>query len=292
MYENSITLLKFNLGIDEAFKFQRYSGFAVQNFFFKILKGMSLKGAEKLHDEATIKPYSVSTLMRDENPVFYGGGPGNYYFKINILDSENLDAFSILQSMCGMYVDGRISLDNINFFLCNMEVKLVEYKQLLNGEVDDVFTLEFLSPTCFKGEVIYSKRVGGRGSKSIYEFRRKRGVAYQPIPNPNAMFRNLLRIWMKYSNIQIDREKFEDAIGNDQVYIYEFRDGIKTIWAREGSRKNQQGFIGSVTFKIDKNVDGDIRRIMAALIKLGEYSGTGIMRTAGLGQYKIVDGVK
>jgi CRISPR/Cas system endoribonuclease Cas6 (RAMP superfamily) len=28
------------------------------------------------------------------------------------------------------------------------------------------------------------------------------------------------------------------------------------------------------------------------LVKMGEYSGTGIMRTAGLGQYKIIDGVK
>jgi len=100
-----------------------------------------------------------------------------------------------------------------------------------------------------------------------------------------------LRIWTRSCEMP-NRSEIENAIDNDQIRIYEYRDGIKTVWAAEGSRKNQQGFIGEVTFEMEDEAVKSIGRSIAALIKMGEYSGTGIMRTAGLGQYRIVDGVK
>ncbi|MEM1550065.1 MAG: CRISPR-associated endoribonuclease Cas6 [Candidatus Methanomethylicia archaeon] len=288
MSDKSIISLKFNIEINEKFKFQRYSGFTIQNFFFKTFKDINSKIAEKLHNESTIKPYSVSTLMMDEKPVYYGGDPGYYNFKINILDNEIINLTSIIQNI---FNNNRIDLDNIIFHLDGIEVKSIDYKQLLNSEINNTFTLRFLTPTCFKGEIIYPKRVKGRGKESVYEVRRKKKAAYQPIPNPTSMMRNLLRIWTRSCEMP-NRSEIENAIDNDQIRIYEYKDGIRTVWASEGSRKNQQGFIGEVTFEIEEEIINSIGRNIAALIKMGEYSGTGIMRTAGLGQYKIVDGVK
>lgn len=286
MSEKSITSLKFNLTIYEKFKFQRYSGFVIQNFFFKTFKNIDSEKAEKLHNESTIKPYSVSTLMRDEKPVYYGGEPGGYYFKINILDSEIIDLMPIIQNM-----DYKINLDNIYFQLDGIEVRIIGYKQFLNSEINSKFKLNFITPTCFKGELTYPKRIRGRSGESIYEVRRKRKAAYQPIPNSTSMMRNLLRIWTKICEMP-GKIEVENAIDNDQIRIYEYENGIRTIWASEGSRKNQQGFIGEVTFEVDDEAIKSVGRNIAALIKMGEYSGTGIMRTAGLGNYRIIDGIK
>jgi len=288
MQEKSIISLTFNLEAHSRFKFLRYTGFAIQNFFFKMLRDANVDLAKNLHDTSTIKPYSVSTLMNSVSgePVYYGGGPGKYKFRINLLNSEYLNPLAIIR-----VIENEVILDNIRFSLNGMEVKVVSYNQLLNSELKDKFTLKFISPTCFKSELVYPKRVSGTSEKSVYEVRRKEGRAYQPIPNPNAMLRNLMRIWMKNYEIP-KRGELEYMIDNDHIRVYEYPEGIKTVWAREGSRKNQQGFIGEVTFEVSEKALNSIGNIIAALIKMGEYSGTGIMRTAGLGQYKIIDGVK
>lgn len=286
----SLISIKFNIKIDSEFKFQRYTGFAVQNFFFKLLKVMKPKEAEELHNELNIKPYSVSTLMMDEKPIFYSGDVGEYYFKINLLNYETIDLQKFIQNIQNMIID-KISLDNIIFHFNGMEVKIVEYEQLLNSEIKSKFTLNFITPTCFRGEVVYPKRIEGRGIESVYEVKIKKKRAYQPIPNPKLMMRNLLRIWSKNFEMP-NRSEIEDVIDNDYIHIYEYGEGIKTVWAREGSRKNQQGFIGEVTFEIDEEIIERVGNNIAALLKFGEYSGTGIMRTSGLGHYKIVDGVK
>jgi CRISPR-associated endoribonuclease Cas6 len=287
MQGKSITSLTFNVEAHGRFRFQRYTGFAVQNFFFKMLGNASVDLAKSLHDASTIKPYSVSTLMTiDDRPVYYGGGPGKYRFKINLLNSEQLNPLTIIQT-----IKDQVTMDNIRFSLNGVEVKIVSYDQLLNGELKDRFTLKFISPTCFKSEVIYPKRVRGTSNESVYEVRRKEKRAYQPIPNPNAMLRNLMRIWMKNCELP-KRVELEHMIDNDHIRIYEYPRGIRTVWAREGSRKNQQGFVGEVTFEVSEKALSSVGNVIAALVKMGEYSGTGIMRTAGLGQYKIVDGVK
>jgi len=288
MQEKSIVSLTFDVEAYSKFRFLRYTGFAVQNFFFKMLRDANVDLARNLHDSSTVKPYSVSTLLNgvSDEPVYYGGGPGRYRFRINLLDSEYLNPLAILR-----VVENEVVLDNIKFGLNGVEVKVVSYNQLLNSELKDRFTLKFISPTCFKSELVYPKRVSGTSEESVYEVRRKEERAYQPIPNPNAMLRNLMRIWMK--NCEIPKKgELEHMIDNDHIRIYEYPEGIRTVWAREGSRKNQQGFVGEVTFEVSEKALEGVGNVIAALLKMGEYSGTGIMRTAGLGQYRIVDGVK
>lgn len=288
MQEKSIVSLTFDLEAYSKFRFLRYTGFAVQNFFFKMLRDANVDLARNLHDSSTVKPYSVSTLLNgvSDEPVYYGGGPGRYRFRINLLDGEYLNPLSIVR-----VVENEVVLDNIKFGLNGVEVKVVSYNQLLNSELKDRFTLKFISPTCFKSELVYPKRVSGISEESVYEVRRKEERAYQPIPNPNAMLRNLMRIWMKNCEIP-KKEELEHMIDNDHIRIYEYPEGIRTVWAREGSRKNQQGFVGEVTFEVSEKALEGVGNVIAALLKMGEYSGTGIMRTAGLGQYRIVDGVK
>jgi len=287
MVSNTFLIFDFNLTSTSEFKFLRFTGFAIQNFLFKLLGFIDKELAIKLHNSIRIKPYSVTPLLNNYRTVYHSGkGNASYNFRIVFFDEEYFDIFHRFYRL----ISEKLYLDNIVFLVNSIHIKVETYDNLLKYMVNDYFTLDFITPTCFKTGIVYPKRVKGYGEESIYEVRRKEESAYCPLPIPELMLRNLLRIWKSFSSKPLPSKNIEDIISEDHIFVYDFPKGIRTMWAREGSRKNQQGFIGKVTFGTRK-LNNEAKNSIAALIKLGEYSGTGIMRTAGLGYYKIIEGI-
>ncbi|MEM4483887.1 MAG: hypothetical protein QXS19_08215 [Candidatus Methanomethylicia archaeon] len=52
-----------------------------------------------MHNESKVKPYSVSTLMMYEKPVYYGEDAGYYNFKINIVGSGIIRLTKMTQNL-------------------------------------------------------------------------------------------------------------------------------------------------------------------------------------------------
>ncbi len=272
-------------------RFQRFSGFAVQHYFFNLLSSCDENVARTLHESGGVKPYSVSPLIGFRGAVYDSEvAPGDYSFNISLLNGDlklALNAASLLMS------ERTIDLDAGRFIPLDLRLRVIPYESLVNWTLNDKFAIRFISPTCFKTEVTYVKRLSME--KPEYEVRLKNKTAYLPLPHPTPFLRNLLRIWKSFSNTPLPSPytSLQEIIVEDKVFVYELPGpGLRTRWAREGSRKSQQGFIGEVVFGVEDGLDENDKKSLAALIKLGEYSGTGIMRTAGLGHYNIIGGVK
>ena len=288
MDNGDIVVITVILSSVDDYKFTRYIGFSIQDYFFKTLAKINSSLAKEIHDDPGIKPYSLTTLFKDDKPVYTSVKKGErYWFKITLLDER---IKRLLLNFVEMS-NGELELDIKRFNVDSYNIRIVNYKRLLNSSIDNKFTLNFLTPTCFKTSTVYIKRVAGRSLNSEYQIRMKSSSVYYPLPDPGLMLRNLLRIWKKYSNINLDYEDIENIIAEDKIFVYEYPSGIKTRWAREGKAKNQQGFIGTVTYGA-RDLEDNIKRMIAALLQLGELTGTGIMRTAGLGTYKILNGIK
>lgn len=288
MSSETFTTITIQVISNSDYKFMRYIGFATQNFFFKTIAKIDKNLAEKLHNQPGIKPYSITTLFQDEKPIYTTTKAGQpYWFKITLLDEK----YSNLTLKLIEKISNKIELDINKFTTISCNIKITPYQKLLEKTLNNKFTIKFLTPTCFKTPTVYIKRISGTAEKSQYKVKRKKSTAYYPLPDPQLMIRNLLRIWKKHSKTPLPYNQIETTIAEDQIYIHEYPNGIKTKWAREGSRKNQQGFTGTVTYGVKDEVNLQTRKAIAALLQLGEQTGTGIMRTAGLGTYKIIKGI-
>jgi len=288
-----ITKLCFKFLVDKIIKFQSYSGFASRGIFFDMLKRQDENYALTLHSGRGLAPYSTSPIMIREN------GKTRVIYKLikpyclayvnfTLLDNELSRLFKEL-IMEGI---SDIKLIDKSFPVIGVSINTVSFKELLEkAKPVKRFTLTFQSP-CYL-------RMTPKSSLILFPSKRcssdvKRGYRFYLFPEPILLFRNLIRLWRRFSDTWFNYMEFMEWIEAGGVAISGFPKGIRTVRIYEHPTLNKWvvGFIGTVRFNLPEDVyDRRFASIVDALLRFAKHSNVGGGRTAGLGmiEYKPVD---
>ncbi len=141
------------------------------------------------------------------------------------------------------------------------EEKIISYRRIYEEASEDkTIVMDFLTPTTF------------RKGKSDY-----------PLPDPSLVFKSLIRKWVTFGDVRIDKNLRKVLERDIQV---------SGAWIRtkkvELSRLGKVvGFTGRVVFFVDSE-DREVLRWINALAKFGEFAGVGRKTTMGFGKVKVI----
>ena len=181
-------------------------------------------------------------------------------------------------------------IDGMPAKVLNVNIAITSYSKLLDSASGvNEFTISFITPTMLRSPQYYIKVVR-RGDRHIPVVRRKerRRVVYLPIPQPNLLFKSVLRQFRKFSGIEsFPYENVLAFIESDGIILKGFPRGIRTKVVRPSPDEYYIGFVGDVAFGLEDESSKSIARYIGVLLKYCEYCGVGAGRTAGLGWVKV-----
>ena len=278
-----ITSLWFRVSVDRPVVFQSFSGFASRGIFFEVLRRCDEGLASLLHSVKGLAPYSTT-------PIFVNGGGGLRVVYRVLNPSVACLRICLLDSkLANLFVDGVLSeaeggfsvrLVDGEFPLVGLDVRSVDFSEFLRGsEPVERFSILFRTPCFFRRPPV--------------PFPSKRGVVrsgfvkrFYPLPIPELLFRNLVRLWRAFSGKAFNYEGFLEWVDAGGVALSGFPKGIRTIRVYEHPTANKWavGFIGPVRFHLPEDIySKKYARIVDMLLKFAEYSNIGGNRTAGFG---------
>lgn len=223
----------------------------------------------EVHDEMTIKPFTVSPIFRD------GAG---YHFRVTILDDRLegalLDGFRRLVERGGMVEFGE---DAFRLTLPVAEVAkrwtaAATYEELERGSArEPTVTLVFASPTSFR-----------RQSKNY------------PLPDPVLVFQSLANRWNAFAENKVDTALLIGRVG---AGVAVSRARVQTVATALGNVK-QIGFVGQAVYRMEEGRRDDGGTVSAGavtdhqwlhhwanvLADFSFYSGVGYKCALGFGQ--------
>jgi len=278
----SVCQLTFRLFVENGLRFQSFSGFAVRGLFFDLLKRVDEQLALTLHSQKSLAPYSVTPLE-----VTYGGysrfiynrfdKPAPVQFKISLLESGISEVFT--QALFSMgsptirLVDTETAVTEVSVVQRSFD-RIMEEAKLVRR-----FEVVFRTPSYFRRSVSKgSPNQVSNGVKSPY-----RAV---PLPEVELMFRNLARLWRRFSGISFGYEEYAEWASRGGIVLAGYPEGIRTIRVYEHPTSNKwvMGFIGPVRFSIPRDLFSEkFAKFTDALMRFAEYSNVGGNRTAGFG---------
>jgi len=261
--------------------FHRFSGFAVRVFLYRdVIK--DIYGID-LHKVGGLRPFSVTPIYTYDDGrlvIFrYGSRVLKGLFQVRLLDI--IDPIRVVERLSNFR---EVSLDIIDYRVGIASISVFSYKDLFESSKPiNEFLIKFITPTSLRSPSIYisfTKKGGVYGPKVLRKSRRK-GV-YVPLPYPNLIFKNLLRMFRKFSGLEdIPYNDIREYIENDNIIIAKFPDGIKSRAIKLSEDEKYIGFVGKVYYRLEG--PEDMRRYIHMLLKYAEYSNIGVGRTAGLG---------
>ncbi len=281
----SISQLTFRLAVDRGLRFQSFSGFAVRGVFFDVLKRVDEQLALRLHSQKALAPYSVTpveVLRGNYSSFIYNrfDGPLQAQFKISVLEPGLMDVFTQMLLSSG---SPTLRLADAETSIVELAVVQQGFDSLLEGAKPvRRFEVFFRTPCYFR------RSIPGSPSDSV-----SRAVKppYRSIPLPDVglIFRNLARLWRRFSGLTFDYRNYVAWVDGGGVALAGFPNGIRTmrVYEHPGLNKWVMGFIGSVRFSIPGDMFSEkFARFTDALMKFAEYSNVGGNRTAGFGVVK------
>ncbi len=236
-------------------------GEALNGLFFNVLKRNSIKAASDLHDQKEQKPFSLSPLLEGyELREGYALAPcgGGITFRLSFLSEEILA--SAISAFFTAMTEGRIlhlsrkpvTVERIDMY----EGKFTSFSELLaEAQPETVITLEFITPTSFKGD----------GIQTLF-------------PEPRLVFSSLLRRWNAFSDIMIPEEYIE-AFPSIKVSNYSLRTELVHF-----SRYKIIGFKGRIEYRLPQKSAEPFQKAVNALADFAFYAGTGAKTAMGMGQ--------
>jgi CRISPR-associated endoribonuclease Cas6 len=129
------------------------------------------------------------------------------------------------------------------------------YKLFSEADTETVVTLEFLTPTSFKGD----------GIQTLF-------------PEPKLVFSSLLRRWNTFSDIKIAEEHLE-LLPSIKVSNYDLRTELIHF-----SKYKMLGFKGKIEYRLLEKCAPHFCQAVNALANFAFYSGVGTKTTMGMGQ--------
>ncbi|MEI7589896.1 MAG: CRISPR-associated endoribonuclease Cas6 [Deltaproteobacteria bacterium] len=217
------------------------------------------KMGKTLHDAGIMQPFSISPVMNAEKQVVENK---SYWVRIGIL-SEELEETFILSMERGIWREP-----------IQLEKHFFEVEEIVWGNPDGF-------PWC--GRDSYPDMIrNSLACRKISLFvvspmSFKKGDLHYPLPEPALLFRNLLRRWNQFSEIELpDDCDFGDvsfAHFDLQTHPFTLRKGGTVL-----------GATGKLTFIFQNETS----QICHALLQFALYAGIGVKTTQGMGMCRIV----
>jgi len=237
-----------------------------------------------LHSQKSLAPYSVTPLE-----ISYGGysrfiynrfdKPAPVQFKISLFEPGISEVFTRALLSTG---SPTMRLVNTEAPVTGISVVHQDFEKIFE-EARPVkrFEVVFRTPSYFRRSISTSPNKVSKGVKSPY-----RAVL---LPEVDLMFRNLARLWRRFSGISFEYKEYVDWVSGGGITLAGYPKGIRTIRVYEHPKSNKwaAGFIGRVRFSIPKDLFSEkYAKFTDALMRFAEYSNVGGNRTAGFGVIK------
>ncbi len=223
--------------------------------------------AQEVHSQSRVKPFSLNFLVGFEGkkqPLFATDfeTADRIILEVSFLDESLFPKF--LSSY--MLTDKELKLGQTKLRKLKRphirERELVSYKRLFEeAKPNKRIELRFMSPTSFR-----------------------RGKLDHPLPEPELIFKGLIRKWQRFSDIKIDvdlREVIRERIAVAGAWI-----GTKRV--------NLSGFgwIGGFTGRVALSLEEKEEKVLKwlnALARFSEFAGVGRKTTMGFGAVRLED---
>ncbi len=236
----------------------------LHGIFFSLL---SNNLAEEIHSSNGVKPFSLNFLISfqgKKQPLFGAGFEtvDRIILEISFLDEGLFPRF--LSSY--LLEDKEIKLGDVRLKKLKRpqirEKDLISYENLFSSaEPNRRVELRFLSPTTFR-----------------------RGNLDHPLPDPDLIFKGLIRKWQRFSDLKIDVDLRE---------VIKHRIAVAGAWV--GTRRVHLsgfgwivGFTGRVILSFEER-DERVLKWLNTLIRFGEFAGVGRKTTMGFGVIRLKD---
>jgi len=260
-----------------------FSGFAVRGILYEMLKSIDPNLSESLHGLKKIAPISTSPITI-ETPSRKLNEKTIFSFRISTLTDE-------LSVKIKNYLTGNMDLI---LKIKDAEAKPIEItvstldpgKAIKEAKPVKSFSISFLSPTFLRQSLTKKccQYCPNLKIKCPY-LKQYRHYRYIPLPDPYLIFRNLLRLWRKYTGISLNHKEYIDWLLKGGIAVAGYKK-LKTVRVYEHptTPKWSVGFIGEVMFNLPEDTyDEEMAKTTHTLLKFGEHSNIGGNRTAGFG---------
>jgi CRISPR-associated endoribonuclease Cas6 len=244
-------------------------GEALHGLVFGLLHKTAPDVASKLHQLEEQKPFSLSTFLEGhELKAGYSqiAGGKKATFKLSIFTKEllttTINAFFTslaegeIHNLSGKPVT--IATVNIGVMEANSITSFV--KLLREASAETIINLEFLTPTCFKGNDIQTL-----------------------FPEPKLVFSSLLRRWNAFSDTKLP-EEYLGLLSSVKVSNYTLHTELINF-----SKYKMIGFRGRVEYRLPEETAEAFQQAMNALADFAFYAGVGAKTAMGMGQTRRID---
>lgn len=279
--------------LDDDFELPDFSGYIVRGIFYHLIREVDPRLAEGLHQVKRLAPFSTSPLTieyaedRKRGAVKKLRRGDTLLWRAALLDEGLAKRFldSLLLKM-------EVKVGDVNAHLCGVSVESIDAGQLFKrAEPVRSFIVDFETPTFFRQSILRECcpfcPVDRGSCRHVRDAVRR--YRFIPLPDPYLMFRNLLRLWMAFSNVPLKNHKeYIDWLKYGGVAVAGYSD-LKTVRVYEHptTPKWSVGFVGRAYFNLPEDTYAeDMAKITDTLLKFGEHSNVGGNRTAGFGCIK------
>jgi len=305
MTMSSISSFTLRIAVDDPVVFQSFSGFASCGLFYSLVKLVDEGFAGELHSSRRLAPWSATPFLLEypSSRIVYRSIPARSIVNVS---------FSIMDEKLSTIFKEALFKSNLEVDLVNVKAKVIgvaintcKFSDLASNvePLPSRFAIRFLTPTVFRRSIFdccqycpyyveYTVRVrGGEKVEKPCKYAVQCSGMLVPLPLPSLMFRNIARIWSKFSDVRLD---VEGAVrwAENAIMIAGFpKPGIRTIRLYEHPTTNKWivGFMGTVRFVVREELYNEKHaRTAATLLKMAEITNMGVRRTAGLGMIKYI----
>jgi len=259
-----IASLNVGLTTEAEIRLKGLGGEALHGLVFTVLSQSSLIETSELHDSDEQKPFSISPFI--DGHKLRGGFSfldrgKTATFRICTFTEELLAAF--VQAFFLSMAEGKIlrlsgkpvTLNLLNFGQ-NENNSITSFNNLFTKALaEPVITLEFASPTCFKG----------KGIQTMF-------------PEPKLVFSSLLKRWNAFSDEKIN-EEYQGLFTTIKVSSYNLRTELIHF-----SKYKMIGFKGNVEYRLPDKSIPEFQKSVNALANFACYAGVGAKTAMGMGQ--------
>lgn len=259
------------LEVLEAVEFPAGGGQRANALFLDLVREADPAMSARLHDMKAPKPYTVSPLMGEMEPVGDGRlklSPGKAYaLRFTMLDDDLVALWSdaLFEGM-----EGRaLRLGEASFRVVGAEKRSLHADDLYRECIvrrktpPRKLTLKFLSPTAFRSA--------------------RRNVIF---PLPRLVWHSANRAWSAVSRVDLGGNIH--LLADECAFPSRFNLSTRIL---HFDRSRQVGVVGICEYLL-KSDDEDLRRALHLLACFSEFSGLGMKTTMGMGQVRFcVSGV-
>ena len=289
---NHLTSCLISLTAETSYPILGALGRPAQAWFFGQLTRFSPALVEKLHDEKSLKPYTVSTLLDNNGRPLAAGSwlkPGQRcWIRITCLDGELSE---IIEKQVLPKLPDRLTLYKMDFRVDGVARNRAEHPWAGSSSYHAIaqdaalqaagrfVRMEFASPTAFRSN----------GQDLC-------------LPVPGQVFRSLWAKWNAFCPEPMQVQEVWPQFADDCIFVNAMTALNTTHWTfAEGTRGQATGFTGTVEFVLPKTAalpeqwqplsDG-AAAVMQSLAQFAFYAGVGHHATIGMGQSRLLPPVK